>query len=63
MFKKLFNRLLDYVAYVILGIIGLGIFNALYLAWFTDTGRVILLLLIFIASIWWAIVRVLRKRG
>ena len=62
MFKKLYNRLLDYVAYVILGLFGLGIFNVLYVAWFTDAGRVFLSLFILIASIWWAIVRVLKKR-
>ena len=62
MFKKLFNKLLDYVAYIVLGVLGLGIFNVLYLLWFTDEGRIMLSLFIFIASIWWAIVRVLKKR-
>ena len=61
MFKKLFNKLLDYVAYIILGLLGLGIFNALYLAWFTDTGRFILSLVMIIVSIIWAIVRVLKR--
>ncbi len=62
MFKKLFNRLLDYVAYIVLGVLGLGIFNVLYLAWFTDTGRVVLSAFIILISIIWAIVRVLKKR-
>lgn len=62
MFKKLFNRLLDYVAYVILGLVGLGIFNILYVSWFTETGRVILSAFIIFTSIIWAIVRVLKKR-
>ena len=62
MFKKLFNRLLDYIAYIILGLLGLGIFNFLYLAWFTDAGRVYLSVFAVFVTIIWAIVRVLRKR-
>ncbi len=62
MFKKLFNILLDYVAYVILGLLGLGIFNVLYLTWFTDTGRVVLSLIMIVFSIIWAGARAFRKR-
>jgi len=62
MFKKLFNRFLDYVAYIILGVLGLGIFNTLYVLWFTETGRVLLSTFIIFISIAWAIVRVLKKR-
>ncbi len=62
MFKKIFNIFLDYVAYIILGALGLGIFNTLYILWFTETGRVILSAFIILISIIWAIVRVLKKR-
>ncbi len=62
MFKKLISRLLDYVAYLVLGVLGLGIFNILYVTWFTETGRAVLSVFIILASIAWAIVRVLKKR-
>ncbi len=62
MFKKLISKLLDYVAYVVLGVLGLGIFNILYVTWFTETGRAVLSVFIILASIAWAIVRVLKKR-
>ncbi len=62
MFKKLFNRLLDYVAFIILGVLGLIIFQTLYLAWFTELGRVVLSNLIIVISIIWAIIRVIKKR-
>lgn len=60
--KKVFNVLLDYVACVILAVLAIGIFNILYLVWFTDSGRIILSMFIFTAVIWWSIVRVLKKR-
>ena len=62
MFKKLINRLLDYIAYIILGMLGLTIFNVLYVTWFTETGRTILSGIIILISIIWAIIRVLKKR-
>lgn len=62
MIKKLFNKLLDYVAYVILGLLGLGIFNILHLVWFTDRGRFMISAFVVIVSIIWSIIRVLRKR-
>ncbi len=62
MFKKLISKLLDYVAYIVLGVLGLAIFNILYITWFTETGRAILSLLIVAISIIWAIVRVLKKK-
>ena len=60
--KKVFNILLDYIAYVILAVLGIGIFSTLYLLWFTDSGRVIISMFIFIAVISWSIARVLKKR-
>ncbi len=63
MFKRLLNRLLDYVAYVILGVLGLGIFNILYVTWFTETGRVVLSLCMMVGSIIWASARLFRKRS
>ncbi len=62
MIKRLISRLLDYVAYIILGVLGLGIFNILYITWFTETGRIILSAFIVFISIIWAIIRVLRKK-
>ena len=62
MFKKLYNKLLDYVAYIVLVLLGLGIFHALHMAWFTETGRAFMILCAFVAVIAWSIVRVLRKR-
>ena len=62
MFKTMFSKLLDYVAYVVLGLVGLIIANMLYIAWFTDTGRAVLSGIIILISISWAIVRVLKKR-
>lgn len=62
MIKKVFNVLLDYIAYVILAVLGIGIFNALYLLWFTDSGRIILSIFISISVISWSIIRLLKKR-
>lgn len=62
MFKRMVAKLLDYIAYIVLGGLGLIIFNLLYIAWFTESGRAILSIFIFIASIWWAIYRVSTKR-
>lgn len=62
MFKKLISKLLDYVAYIILGVLGLGIFNTLYVLSFTETGRALLSIFIVFISIFWAIIRVLKKR-
>ena len=62
MIKKVFNVLLDYVAYVILAVLGIGIFNTLYLLWFTDSGRIILSIFISISVISWSIIRLLKKR-
>ena len=62
MFKPMIKRLLDYVAYVILGMVGLVTFNMLYISWFTETGRAILSVCLIVIGIIWAIVRVLRKK-
>ncbi len=61
MFKKLYNKLLDYVAYVVLVLLGLGIFHTLYMVWFTEAGRAFMILCVFVAGITWSIIRVLRK--
>ncbi len=62
MFKRLISRLLDFVAYIILGMVGLTIFNALYITWFTETGRVVILFVMIVIAIIWAIIRVLRNK-
>lgn len=61
MFKKIFNRLLDYIAYVILGLLGLGIFNLLYLVWFTEMGKIVLSFIMIFTVIIWAFVRAFKK--
>ncbi len=62
MFKKLINRLLDFVAYIVLGILGLSIFQILYLAWFTEMGKALISMSAIIIALIWAIIRVLRKK-
>ena len=63
MFKKLISKFFDYVAYIILGMLGLVIFNALYITWFTDTGRVALSFVMVSLGILWAIIRLFTKIG
>jgi len=62
MFKRMISRLLDYVAYIILGMVGLTIFNALYITWFTETGRLVISFFMIVIAIIWATVRSLKKR-
>ncbi len=62
MFKKLINRLIDFVAYLILGVLGLGIFNVLHLAWFTDIGRFIIVLITIFVSIIWSFYRLFNSK-
>ncbi len=61
--KKIFSKFLDYVAYVILGLFGLGIFNILYIVWFTHAGRILISMTVFVIIITWASIRAFRTIG
>ncbi len=64
MIKKLFGRLLDYVAYVILAMFGLIIAKMLYLVSFTEMGSMILISFTSLFILIWAFTRSFpSKRG